>query len=90
MADTDLNASIKFDYFSDPESFRDFALNMVEHDSFESLFGGNFELRNHGEKTMWIDEQSMQEILCAMKSLKSAVMEAKIVCKSKAHLTVIK
>jgi hypothetical protein len=67
-------------------------LNMIIED-LERLpfrFGGGHELKIFGDKTIWIDESSFSEIKSATSQLNKAISKARIVCRSKANLTLVK
>lgn len=52
---------------------------------------GKAEFSEYGETTIWIDEQSMQDVLCAGARLAEAIRAAKVVCRRKEpHLTLVK
>lgn len=80
-------------YRHSPSLFKDesvFILKDIFNFSMEKL-SGRYEFSKHGEITIWVDEQSMQDVLCAGARLFEAVRAAKVVCRKKAeHLSIVK
>lgn len=78
--------------FSSPEDFRNYALACIGRlDVFIHFMGGGWEIEKYGEATMWIDDESMQEIIDAHNLLIETVEISKIVCaKKKLHLSIVK
>lgn len=79
-------------FYSSPSLFKDESIHFLKNIfnfSMERL-SGKYEFSEYGEATIWIDEQSMQDVLFAGARLFEAVRAAKVVCRRKApHLSVV-
>lgn len=72
-------------YHHSPSLFKDESVSILKRIfnlSMEEL-SGKSEFSKYGETTIWIDEQSMQAVLCAGARLFEAVKAAKVVCRRK-------
>lgn len=77
-------------HYSSPESFKNFAIRCADElNNFDFIFNGEFELAEHGEKTIWLDDQSLQEIASARARLVDTVRAARVV-KAKPRLSIVK
>lgn len=83
----------KDERYSCPALFKDrvvFLAN-IHADVVMMQLSGEAELLEYGEKTILIDEQSMQDVLCACARLTEAIRAAKVVCRRKEpHLSIVK
>lgn len=57
--------------------------------SFRSVFGGRFELEKYDEKTMWFDDETLQEIESAAARLIEIVRAAKIIQRKPSYLQLV-
>lgn len=72
-------------YRHSPSLFKDESVSVLKkifNFSMEQL-SGKYEFSEYGETTIWLDEQSMQDVLCAGARLFEAVRAAKVVCRRK-------
>lgn len=80
-------------YYHSPSLFKDDSVEILKrifNFSMERL-SGKYEFSEYGETTIWVDEQSMQEVLCAGARLFEAVRAAKVVCRRKElRLSIVK
>lgn len=80
-------------YYHSPSLFKDESVRILKHIfnfSMEQLSGKD-EFVKYGEVTIWVDEQSMHDVLCAGARLFEAVRTAKVVCRKKeARLSIVK
>lgn len=80
-------------YYKSPSLFKDESVSILK-DIFNFSMGqlsGKYEFSEYGETTMWIDEQSMQDVLCAGSRLFESIRVAKVVCRRKEpHLALVK
>lgn len=83
----------KDERYSCPAIFKDraiFSMKMCT-DVVTMQLSGEAELLEYGEKTIWIDEQSMQDVLCAYARLTETIRVAKVICRRKEpHLALVK
>ena len=76
-----------------PSLFKDdatkFLKRMFNHTA--EILSGRDEFSEHGETTIWVDEQSMQDVLSAGARLFEAIRAAKVVCRRKeSHLSIVR
>lgn len=80
-------------YHHNPSIFKDDSVSILKiifNSSMEQL-SGKCEFLECGETTIWLDEQSMQEVLSAGARLFEAVRNAKVVCRNRVpHLSIVK
>lgn len=80
-------------YYHSPSLFKDDSVEILKrifNFSMEQL-SGKYEFSEYGETTIWVDEQSMQEVLCAGARLFEAVRAAKVTCRRKEQrLSIVK
>jgi hypothetical protein len=88
-----LKLNTKDDDFSSPALFKDSAIHLLNIGIAMAMsnLSGKSEFSEYGETTIWLDEQSMNDVLSAGERLKEAIRTAKVVCRKKeSHLSVVK
>ena len=76
-----------------PSLFKDAATKFLKSifNSTAEILSGRDEFSEHGETTIWVDEQSMQDVLSAGARLFEAIRAAKVVCRRKeSHLSIVR
>lgn len=80
-------------YHHSPSLFKDESVSILKtafNCSMEQL-SGKYEFTEYGESSIWLDEQSMQEVLSAGARMFEAVRNAKVICHKRAqHLSIVK
>lgn len=83
----------KNEMYSSPSLFKDrilFTLNNFLSVTMRDL-SGQYEFSECGETTIWLEEQSMQDVLAARARLVEAIRTAKVTCRRKEpHLSIVK
>jgi hypothetical protein len=83
----------KDEMYSSPALFKDrvmYTLNSYLGVTMRDL-SGKYEFSEWGETTIWIEEQSMQDVLAAGARLVEAIRTAKVTCRRKEpHLSIVK
>ena len=82
----------KSDIYSSPILFKNGATNLLKMclEATIHYLNGRREFSEYSETTLWIDEQSAQDIVCAGERLIDAVRKAKVVClNKKRHLSIV-
>lgn len=80
-------------FYKSPSLFKDDSISRLKNsfDFYMEQLSGRDEFLEYGETTIWVDEQSMQDILCAGARLFEAIRAAKVVCRKKElHLSIVK
>lgn len=78
--------------YSHPDYFKDSAISLLNVGLIAAMkeLRGEHELSGYNEMTIWIDEQSAQDVLCAQERLIDSIRKAKIIRRKKdRHLSIV-
>ncbi len=80
------NDNPEISIYSNAETFKEFVGGFLHTDILIYFISGEYELKNRGQKTIYFDEQSINEIRSASKLLLDSINKAKVIIRNKVSL----